>query len=73
MKFVLVLIIGLAAGYSLVYKGGKAGKPTPVERTVNNVGKSKAAVGKDIDAQMRQVQGTKPTETKPAPTKELSG
>ncbi len=65
MKFVLVLIIGLAAGYSLGYKDGKAGKPTPVERIVNNVGKSKAAVGNDIDAQMRKVEGTKPPETKP--------
>ena len=69
MKFVLVLIIGLAAGYSLGYKDGKAGKPTPVERIVNSVGNSKAAVGNDIDAQMRKVESTKPPESKPEPKK----
>jgi hypothetical protein len=69
MKFILVLIVGLAAGYSLGYKDGKAGKPTPVERIVNSVGKSKAAVGNDIDAQMQKVESTKPPEPKPEPKK----
>ena len=69
MKFVLILIVGLAAGYSLGYKDGKAGKPTPIERIVNSVGNSKAAVGNDIDAQMRKVEGPKPPESKPEPKK----
>ena len=64
MKFVLALIIGLVAGYYLGYKDGHAGKPTPVERVVNSVGTSKAAVGNDIDAQMRKVESTKPPEPK---------
>ena len=59
MKYVLVLVIGLAGGYYIGYNDGAAGNPSIGSRIVGRVGgKSRASVRNDIDAQMRQAEDT---------------
>lgn len=58
MKYLLVLVIGVAAGYYLGYSDGSSGKPSIVSRVVGKVGGgSRAKVSNDIDATMQKVEG----------------
>ena len=59
MKYVLVLVIGLGAGYYTGYRDGADGSPSLGQRVANRVGgKSRDRVANDIDAKMKQVEET---------------
>ena len=60
MKMVLVFVIGLVAGYYIGYGHGAAGEPSIGARVMGHVGgRSRDAVGNDIDATMKRVEGGK--------------
>jgi hypothetical protein len=65
MKFVLILIIGLAGGYYLGYQDATAGNPSVMARIVGKVGgRSRGSVGNDVDAQMKSAEDTSRTASK---------
>ena len=61
MKLLLVLLIGIAFGYSLGWKDARAHRENVVTRVVNRAGgASRGRVGTDVDKQMRDVERRAP-------------
>ncbi|HLA89797.1 MAG TPA: hypothetical protein VJL28_05175 [Gemmatimonadaceae bacterium] len=57
MKYLLALVIGVAAGYYLGYSDGSAGKPSIVSRVVGKVGGgARTKVSNDVDATMERIE-----------------
>lgn len=68
MKFIVVLVVGLACGYYLGYQDGITKKPSIVDRVVGQVGgKARSAVTNDVDAAMRRAEDTTRPPAKPQP------
>ena len=55
-KFLFILVVGVAVGYSYGWKDAKTHKQNVVERVVNRVGgKNRGAYDTNLDAQVESV------------------
>lgn len=56
-KLVLVLLIGVAAGYQIGWQDAQKHTETVVKRTIDKVGgKTRGQYGNDVDAQMEKLE-----------------
>lgn len=67
MKYVLALVVGLAAGYYLGFSDGSSGKPSIVSRVVGKVGGgARTKVSGDIDAKLEAIESGAKADAKKA-------